>query len=57
MVLYFREIKGAHNIVVATISLFKELISNTEWNTAKYDSFFLSVATNMNYDMYQFFSL
>ncbi|XP_020286076.1 translation initiation factor eIF-2B subunit beta [Pseudomyrmex gracilis] len=29
------EIKGAHNIVVAIISLFKELISNTEWNTAK----------------------
>lgn len=31
-----REIKGTHNIVVATISVLKEIINNTEWNTAKY---------------------
>jgi len=32
-----REIKGTHNIVVATISMLKEIINNTEWDTAKYE--------------------
>lgn len=40
-----REIKGTHNIVVATISVFKEIVNNTEWNTAKYESLFTAVAS------------
>jgi len=34
-----REIKGTHNIVVATVSMLKEIINNTEWNTAKYETY------------------
>ncbi|KAG7190640.1 hypothetical protein KM043_006722 [Ampulex compressa] len=31
----YGQIKGTYNIVVATISTLKEIINNTEWNTAK----------------------
>ncbi|KYN39071.1 Translation initiation factor eIF-2B subunit beta [Trachymyrmex septentrionalis] len=33
--IHYGEIKGTHNIVVATISVLKEIINNTHWNTAK----------------------
>ncbi|XP_015592155.1 translation initiation factor eIF-2B subunit beta [Cephus cinctus] len=31
----FGEIKGTYDIVVATVSVLKEIITNSEWNTAK----------------------
>lgn len=34
-ILYFSDIKRTHNIVVATISVLKNIISNEEWTTAK----------------------
>ncbi|KAL6260212.1 hypothetical protein P5V15_007747 [Pogonomyrmex californicus] len=33
--IHHKEIKGTHNIVVATISVLKEIINNIEWSTAK----------------------
>jgi len=33
--IHYGEIKGTYNIVVATISVLKEIINNTEWRTAK----------------------
>lgn len=33
--IHSREIKGSYNIVVATISVFKEIINNIKWSTAK----------------------
>ncbi|XP_077274754.1 eukaryotic translation initiation factor 2B subunit beta [Temnothorax americanus] len=33
--IHYGEIKGTHNIVVATISVLKEIVNATEWNTAK----------------------
>lgn len=33
--IHYGDIKGTYNIVLATISVLKEIINNTEWNTAK----------------------
>ncbi|XP_076241316.1 eukaryotic translation initiation factor 2B subunit beta [Calliopsis andreniformis] len=33
--IHYGDIKGTYNIVVATISVLKEIINNTEWTTAK----------------------
>ncbi|KAL0104818.1 hypothetical protein PUN28_016452 [Cardiocondyla obscurior] len=33
--IHYGEIKGTHNIVVATVSTLKEIINNAKWNTAK----------------------
>jgi len=43
--IFCREIKGTHNIVVATISVLKEIINNTHWNTAKYELLFKAVVS------------
>ena len=34
--IHYGDIKGTHNIVVATISILKDIIINTEWTTAKH---------------------
>ncbi|XP_011268100.2 translation initiation factor eIF-2B subunit beta [Camponotus floridanus] len=33
--IHYGDVKGTYNIVLATISVLKEIINNTEWNTAK----------------------